>query len=358
MAMIKKIITIWQRRYQRFYTRGYWRIVFDVGAIILVFILLILLLLIKNSAISLDKRLWSSLRVPNRPTTHYKEMPLDWQIKFRPTVIGKTTNQLVADINYTNLANQPINIAYSCYYGSSQQRLPLKDIADTNFTWSDGQLTTELAAGQSGQLTVSWLWSAQPAASSKEIKIICRLQAGLASQTWVKPDQGFVFKKSGAVQATAGAYFYTNDGDQVGIGPLPPIVGLPTSYLISWSLENAGGDLTDMQFSAQLADNVAWQGEAGLTGGHLSYDAANRKVNWRMTEWPDKAPKKQVNFYISLNPTAEMVGHIMPLIKEGEWRVNDSWSEKVWRGRLPALSTNLDYDSRSKGQGEVQNWLE
>lgn len=358
MAMIRKIITIWHRRYQRFYTRGYWRIVFDAGAVFLVFILLILLLLIKNSAVSLDGRFWSNLRSTSRQVAHYKEMPLEWQIKFRPTVIDKETNQLVADINYANLANQPINIAYSCHYGGSQQQLPLKDVSDASFTWPDGQLTTELAAGQSGQLTVSWLWSAQPAATSKEIQVICRLQAGLASQIWLKPDQEFVFKKSGAVQATAGAYFYTNDGDQVGIGPLPPIVGLPTSYLITWSLENAGGDLTDMQFSAQLADNVVWQGEAGLTGGNLSYDVANRKVNWRISQWPDEAPKKQVNFYVSLNPTAEMVGHVIPLIKEGEWRVDDSWSEKVWRGRLPALSTNLDYDSRSKGQGEVQNWLE
>ncbi len=358
MAMIRKIITIWQRRYQRFYTNGYWRIVFDLGAVLLVFILLILLLLIKNSAVSLDGRFWSNLRATNRQVTLYKEMPIEWQIKFRPTVIDKETNQLVADINYANLADQPINIAYSCHYGGSQQQLPLKDVSDARFTWPDGQLTTELTEGQSGQLTVGWSWSAQPAATSKEIKIICRLQAGLASQAWLKPDQEFIFKKSGSVQATAGAYFYTNDGDQVGIGPLPPIVGLPTSYLITWSLENAGGDLTDVQFSAQLADNVVWQGEAGLTGGNLSYDDANHKINWRIVEWPDEAPKKQVNFYVSINPTTEMVGRVMPLLQEGEWRADDSWSEKVWRGRLPALSTNLDYDSRSKGQGEVQNWPE
>lgn len=357
-AMIRKIIAIWQRRYHRFYTRGYWRIVLDLGIVMLVFILLILLLLIKNSTISLDGRFWSNLQSAQRRAVRYKNLPLDWQVKFRLVVIDKTTKYLVADINYTNQADQAIAISYSCYPGNSQHFLPLQEASDDRFSWSDGQLITELAPRQTGQLTVNWSWSAQPAAASKQIKLVCRLQAKSASQNWLQPDQEFSFKKAGSVQATAGAYFYTSDGDQVGIGPLPPIVGLPTSYLITWTLENAGGDLSDVQFSAQLADNTVWQGEAGLTGGNLSYDAVNRKINWRVAEWPDEAPKKQASFYVSINPTEEMVGKIVPLIKPGEWRADDNWSEKIWRGELPALSSNLDYDSRSKGQGEVQTWLE
>lgn len=357
-AMIRKIIAIWQRRYQRFYTKGHWRIVLDLGVVMLVFILLILLLLIKNSTISLDGRFWSNFQAVQKQAVRYKIMPLTWQVKFRPVVIDKNTNQLVADINYSNQSDQAIAIVYSCYPGNSQHFLPLQEVSDDRFSWSDGQLIAELTPRQTGQLTVNWSWSAQPAAASKQIKLVCRLQAKSASQNWLQPDQEFSFKKAGSVQATAGAYFYTSDGDQVGIGPLPPIVGLPTSYLITWTLENAGGDLSDIQFSAQLADNASWHGEAGLTGGNLSYDAANRKINWRISQWPDEAPKKQASFYISINPSEEMIGQIVPLIKAGEWRADDNWSEKIWRGSLPALSSNLDYDSRSRGQGEVQSWLE
>jgi hypothetical protein len=356
--MIKKIIVRWQRRYQKFYTSGHWRLVLDLGIILIILILLLALWLIDSWRPLSDHRSLINPGSINHKPTSYQTMPLDWQVKFKPVVISETNERLTAEIVYKNKADQAMAVSYICYPDGAERALSIQEASDGRFSWLDGQLATALLSGQSGQLTVVWNWQNQPEVFTKQIKIICFLQAKLASQNWFQPQQEFIFKKAGSVRVSAGAYFYTVDGDQVGVGPIPPIVGLPTSYLVTWTLENIGGDLTDVQFAAQLADNATWQGEAGLTGGNLSYDATNRKVNWRIAEWSDDAPQKQASFYVAINPTKEMIGQLVPLIQVGQWRANDSWSEKVWQGELPALTSNLDYDNHSKGQGQVRDWLE
>jgi len=355
--MIRKIIARWQRRYQRFYAQRHWRLALDLGIILLILVLAATWWLIHSWRPLIDNHFWTNLSTFSHKPATYKTMPLAWQVKFKPVVISRADEQLTAEITYENKADRVIAINYICHPDGSEQVLPIQEVSDSRFSWPDGPLIAELGPRQSGQLIVVWNWHNQPAVTGRQVKVVCLLQANLASQNWFQPEQEFTFKKIGSVRVLAGAYFYTVDGDQVGIGPIPPIVGLPTSYLVTWTLENSGGDLSDVQFSAKLADSAVWQGEAGMTGGTLSYDADNRKINWRIAEWPQDATQKQASFYVSITPDQTMVGQIIPLIQTGEWRAADSWSEKTWQGDLPALSSNLDYDSRTKGQGQVQAGL-
>lgn len=355
--MIRKIIAKGQQRYQRFYLGRHWVLALDLGIIVLILVLAMAWWMIHDSQGLINRWLSDSLRpLTHRPVV-YKQLPLTWQVNFKPVVISDGSEILTAEINYASQAKAAaIEINYVCQKQDNQQLLVIKKVADQNFRILDNQLIGEVVNQSTSSLTVDWQLADYQPKAERQVKIICQLQAKLGSQTWQEPSQEFVFKKSGTVQATAGAYFYTKEGDQVGIGPLPPIVGLPTSYLVTWTLDNDGGDLTDVQLAAQLADGVTWQGEAGLTGGNITYDAANRKVNWRIAAWPEAATQKQASFYIAINPTKDMVGRIVPLMKSGQWRATDSWAEKTWQGSLTALSSNLDYDSRSKGQGQVSDW--
>jgi len=352
--MIRKIIDKWQQRYQKLYANKLWHLILDFGAILLIVLLIIMWWIIRGSQWEINQKIVESFKPIKHQPIVYQEQPLSWKMSFEHPVIEGSETELEAKIEYSNQAKQPILVEYNCRsvddgvtvnFASSSQPLTIKN----------GGLSGQIEAEASSSLSAILHWQEQ--SSRKENKVLCQLTTAIGQQTWREAEVEFVFKKAGLVKSSAKAFYYTEDGDQVGIGPLPPMVGLPTSYLVTWTIDNNGGDLSDIQFSAVLGDEATWQGEAGLTGGNLSYDDKNRKINWRIADWSDEAPRKQASFYVSINPNKEAVGKVLQLVRIGQWKADDAWAEKKWQGQLPELTTNLDYDSRYKGQGTVQDWL-
>lgn len=343
----------WRAYCKRFYTGRPWLVVLDVGLIFFIILLFCLWrLLVYYEKLPIE----GDLNLPAHKVAGYKTMPLEWQTVFSSKIIDSSLKELTAEISYKNLASEPLIINYQCAEAKTHKSLAFR-LEDDEATTSVNILEKQLMPQESGTSSLVLFLSDDLLIKGQTLNIDCQLVAQLGQQSWPAVHQQFSFKIAGEVKALAGGYFYTPEGDQVGIGPLPPTVGLPTSYLITWTLENQGGDLSDIQFSAQLAKDVTWQGEAGLTGGTLFYDASNHKVNWRIAEWPADVTKKQANFYISITPTKDMVGKVPLLLYDGQWRAKDSWSEKEWGGNLPDLSTNLEYDPHSAGQGEVVDIL-
>ncbi len=347
--MWQTIKTKWESYCERFYVGRPWLVVLDIGLIFIIVLLFCLWrLIVYYEQLPID----DDLHLPVHKVMSYEIMPLEWQVDFNSKIIDDTLKELTAEISYKNLANESLTINYQCEEIKTHKPLMLS-LENSEDTATVSILEKQLAPKEIGTSSLTLFLPGDLLTKGKSLDINCQLSAHVGQQFWPIVHQQFSFKVAGEVKASAGAYFYTPEGDQVGIGPLPPIVGLPTSYLITWTLENQGGHLSDIQFSAHLAPGVSWQGEAGLTGGTLFYDAANHKVNWRLVEWPDDAIKKQANFYVSLIPTNDMVSTTPLLLYSGQWRANDSWSEKEWRGNLPDLSTNLEYDTHSVGQGQV-----
>ena len=347
--MWQAIKTKWKTYCKRFYTGRPWLLVLDIGFI---FIILLLFCLWRLIVYYEKLPINDNLNLPVHKAISPKTMPLEWQVVFSSKVIDDALKELTAEMSYKNLASESLTIHYQCEEVKTHRSLMLS-LEDSEATTSVSILEKQLAPQEIGTSSLILSLPDELLIKGKSLDIDCQLLAYLGQQFWPAVHQQFSFKVAGEVKASAGAYFYTPEGDQVGIGPLPPIAGLPTSYLITWTLENQGGHLSDIQFAAQLAPEVSWQGEAGLTGGTLFYDAANHKVNWRLAEWPVDAIKKQASFYVSLTPTDDMVSTTPLLLSSGQWRANDSWSEKEWQGSLPDLSTNLEYDTHSAGQGQV-----
>lgn len=351
--MIRKIINKWRNRYEQLYANKTWHLILDVGAIFLIIVLVVLWWIIRGSQWEINQKIVESLKPVKHQPIVYQELPMSWTVELERPVVDGAGSELVMQIKYISQAKHQIKFSYDCQMESGE-KLVFSDSAESNFLIKDGALTGQIEPQASSTVRIKLIGPKD--SQLRENKMLCQLAATVGQQIWQEPKKEFILKQAGLVKATAGAYYYTAEGDQVGIGPLPPIVGLPTSYLITWSIDNSGGDLSDLQFSAVLGEAATWQGEAGLTGGNLSYDSENRKINWRITAWPDDATLKQASFYVSINPNQEMVGQILTLTKAGQWKVDDAWAEKIWQGSLSELTTNLDQDSRSKGQGKVQDW--
>ncbi len=352
--MIRRIIKKWQSRYEKLYANKTWHLILDIGAIFLIIILVILWWFIRGSQWEINQKIIENLKPIKHQSVIYQVLPMSWSTEVERPVIDGAETELIMQIKYTSQAKHKIIFNYNCQTEAGE-KVVFSSSDNQNFSIKDGLLSGQIEPQASSTTKVKLVW--QKKNQARENKMLCQLTATIGQQIWREPAQEFILKQSGSVKASAAAYYYTAEGDQVGIGPLPPMVGLPTSYLITWTIENNGGDLSDLQFAAILGDEATWQGEAGLTGGNLTYDSEKRKVNWRIADWSDEASRKQASFYISVNPQKEAVGKVLQLTRIGEWKADDAWAEKVWQGSLAELTTNLDYDSRSKGQGTVQDWL-
>ncbi len=154
------------------------------------------------------------------------------------------------------------------------------------------------------------------------------------------------------------ARYYTPEGDQLGLGPLPPKVGEQTRYWVFWSVNNNLNDLNNVSASAVLPPNVSWTGRISVTLGQLNYNSARHQVNWKVgdverytgEEWP----KLGVAFELALTPTAEQIGSEPILLDQIKIFGKDGFTEQFLEREEPPLTTNLIYDSMSSGKSKVQ----
>jgi len=152
--------------------------------------------------------------------------------------------------------------------------------------------------------------------------------------------------------------YYTQEGDQLGLGPLPPKVGGETTYWIFWSINNNLNDLSDVSVSATLPPNVFWTGKMSVTLGQLTYNSARRQVNWKVGEvghyTGEDWPKQGVAFEVVLTPTAEQVGSEAALLDQVKFFGEDKFTGQFLEKSGPIQTTDLIYDSLAAGKGKVQ----
>lgn len=82
--------------------------------------------------------------------------------------------------------------------------------------------------------------------------------------------------------ASAETRYFTNDGDQLGIGPMPPVVGKETKFWIFVTIENTTSKVNDVAFSARIPANISWTGKSSVSQGQdVSFNAGSRTVSWK-----------------------------------------------------------------------------
>jgi hypothetical protein len=156
-----------------------------------------------------------------------------------------------------------------------------------------------------------------------------------------------------SLPATVEARYYALTGDQLGVGPLPPVVGEKTSYWIVWSIGPFNSDLKDARLFAHLPSGVRATGKYSATvPGDFKF--AGDSVEWQA---PDLkligAEKINLAFEVILVPRAEQTGSAAPLL--GKTRVTAKTTQgNVLDFELPAVDTDLAADAKAQGKGKVE----
>lgn len=155
------------------------------------------------------------------------------------------------------------------------------------------------------------------------------------------------------VSIAASAYYYSPQGDQLGVGPLPPAVDMDTSYWIFLDFANSGNNLKNFSLSAELPDNVYFSDEKRVLAGRLIYGEIARRLIWEIDETEGGANKYQASFKLSLRPSENDLGQLVDLLRNIKFTVRDDFADRELSGQINNINTELVKDKLSSGRGRV-----
>jgi len=166
------------------------------------------------------------------------------------------------------------------------------------------------------------------------------------------------FKISTILKLHAEARYFTDEGDQLGRGPLPPKVGQTTKYWISWRITDFPNAVKNVVIKARLPAGVAWTNRANVSEGEpVKYDAISRTVSWKSdfieaTEG-NSCPCVSIGFEVGLTPDENAAGSAPTLLNNLSIAATDIYTGELVEERAENLTTNLKNDPYVKGNGEV-----
>ena len=132
--------------------------------------------------------------------------------------------------------------------------------------------------------------------------------------------------------------YYTDEGDQLGRGSLPPQVGKETKYWAWIKIQNNTSEVTDLQFSAKLPNYVNWTGKSSVSlGSNLDFNTDSKIVSWQTSSL---GPYQTAGLYfeLALTPTANQIG-ISPILLEN---IQISAQDNYINQEISKFSQNLD----------------
>ncbi|MFA7088192.1 MAG: hypothetical protein WC146_02525 [Patescibacteria group bacterium] len=170
----------------------------------------------------------------------------------------------------------------------------------------------------------------------------------LLKKTFVLPQ--IILKAELSVKSAA--YYTSPQGDQLGVGPLPPIVGIPTTYWMFWSVKG-DDDFKNLVLSARLPNGVELADGRSLLSGEFNYNDSSRQIIWKVPEIKGGEDNNRLGFEIRLIPTTDQVGMVLPLLNSPRYYAEDSFTNEEKTGSFSAPNTNLADDSFNSGEGKV-----
>lgn len=349
--MFKFINRHWRRRYERFYARHRWHLAIDVTLILIILTLAASSVFLYFYQPNFSRQ---SFPVPVvKPTVDFSNPPLELFFSL-PDASPRLTDGLDLKITFRNNGSTELkDIKVTLFSADNNYSVSrLAGESDQGVKVSGRQaVISAIKPGESGEALIKAYVTAKNNAV-RTVSLQARLEYDLAGQPveetialdrWLLPAD---FKIKSA------AYYTSPQGDQLGLGPLPPAVGLPTNYWIFWEA-NSVGDLKDLVISARLPKGVELTDNYSLLSGDFSYNLDSRQVIWRVPEVESQSDSYHLNFEVQLLPVADQVSRMLPLVTGIRYRAVDSLTGEAVSGDSEDLDTGLADDKFNEGRGEV-----
>jgi len=216
-------------------------------------------------------------------------------------------------------------------------------------------LSGVLNPDQSGKFSVKVKYAAVKAATNQEVYFNLNSNYSLNGQSLRYSLTSPKAKVISQFKLKSGAYYYSSQGDQLGVGPIPPQVGMATNYWIFWEVVNGGNDLENLAVSADVSEGAIWTDNKSLLAGTLRHAEVGGRVVWEVPEIIAQAGQGQykAGFSLGVIPEAKDLGQTLLLLQNIKYTAFDKFTGQEISGSLKNLTTALEADILSSGKGQV-----
>ncbi|MBU1130834.1 hypothetical protein KJ840_01760 [Patescibacteria group bacterium] len=325
----------YQKRRKKFYEQKRFHLLVDI---ILLFIVLasifttVHLLANKGLYLAINLGRWPIISIESKKTIEITAPVIEQELLAPKQPLIKTGDSLTLKITVKN--NQAAGL-------DNIQMQTLLKADGLSYQITAGQiLKTEAALKQNQSLNNQFTLS-NLSADASEIIITSELSFMVRGKNYSFVSQPLAIKLSSDLKFTIQGKYYTADGDQLGVGPLPPEVGQTTSYWLFWKLANGFNDLNNLIVSAALPSQVIFTGKTSVTSGQgISYNPAAGIITWELAELSAKETA-QAGFEIELTPILAQIDTSPPLLINNSLRATDNFTNQEIKITAPSLTTNL-----------------
>lgn len=165
-------------------------------------------------------------------------------------------------------------------------------------------------------------------------------------------------KVGGNLIVDAKAYFRDADSGFLNAGLFPPKVGQKTNFTVHWQIKNFGTDVSNIEVSGRLGDNVKMVGESkSSVGSSPSYNSVANEIIWKIDKLQANqgvvsAPIEAI-FQIEATPPAGSAGTYLNLTGPVSIKANDDFIGKEVINSDVTITTALPDDITVGQQGGI-----
>lgn len=223
------------------------------------------------------------------------------------------------------------------------------DITAEKFTASK----TELSPGESERIELSASFINYKRDFNQEVYLSAVVSYEINGEKLKKVIYSPKVKILSNLNVSAAGYYYSREGDQLGVGPLPPTVDMLTNYWIFFDIGNFGNDLEDINIVAQLGKDVIWGDDKSLLAGELYFGQESGRIVWNINTFGKNESNKKAGFKIGIIPKSNDIGKISTLLENIEYSAYDKFCNKKISGSLSDITTDLVMDKLASGKSKV-----
>lgn len=176
------------------------------------------------------------------------------------------------------------------------------------------------------------------------------LSATVEGNTVDLPDTANVeMKTRGGFTVSANGRYYDDDLKKIGNGPLPPVVGEETTYIVQWNMETILNEMDGVNVSTTLPEEVKWKNNASKG---VTYNSATHQVTFSKDALPPE-DDRSLYFAVSVTPKSGDVGSLLVLTEQTVVSATDAFTHEPISYELERITTDLPDDEGAAGKGEV-----
>lgn len=351
--MRKNIFNFWERRRERFYKKKRFHFFLDIFFLFLMLTLALLALRLSFYSPTFIESI-TPPELPIQDEQPIKEKIIDFEIEAQVSrSFIAAGSRATWSINFLNTGDVKID-KLELSLDSSNINFQLLDFIVSGHDSENYDVALEsIDPGEERYFNLSIDWKNLGASSIRLLEAPLRVKSISENLILEKTLNLPGVKISGNLGLEADLYYHSSRGDQLGIGPIPPVVGIPTKYWLIIKASNYGNKLSDFIFSAQLAPGVQFAGEHSLLAGKFSYDESRSRLIWTLDELGPSGEEYIANFAVNLIPAENQIGENAVILNNIEYHASDDWTgENIYR-RLPDLDSSLPADRLNRGEGKV-----